>query len=328
MNDKISVIVPVYNVEQYLPRCLDSILCQSYENLEIILVDDGSPDGSGAICDGYAQKDPRIQVIHQENGGLSAARNAGIAAATGAYLAFVDSDDYLEPQAYAQMMNLARKYDVPVVVAGRWDVSGKTGEKTKGLCPGREEKIPAQELVGRIFLWDGCDSSACDKLFARALFQHIRFPVGMVCEDLAVMYRIILQADFAAMWPEPVYNYYHRPGSISGSNPISDKTFHFPRYAGEIYGYIREHHPALEPQAQYLRLRSLVLTMLAMHKRPGAADYRAQYRQARRALRRSTPALLASPYFGAQERLTALLLAFGFYGALEPVYHAIKGRKP
>lgn len=325
MSDKISVIVPVYKVEDYLPKCLDSILGQTYENLEIILVDDGSPDNCGAICDGYAAKDSRIRVIHQENGGLSAARNVGIEAATGGYLAFVDSDDYLEPFAYERMLAAAQKFDVPVVVAGRWDVSGKTGEKKKGLCPRAEEKISAEALVGRIFLWDGCDSSACDKLFASWLFKEIRFPLGMVSEDLAVMYQILLQADFSAMCPVCVYNYCHRSGSISGKAPVSDKTFHFSRHTGEIYPYIRDRYPAIEPQAHYLRLRSLVTTLLILEKQEGAENYRSEYVDARRELRKNTWFLLTSPYFGKQERATALLLALGLYGPMERVYHKIKG---
>ena len=102
--NQISVIVPVYNVEGYLARCVDSILGQTYENLEVILVDDGSRDGSGALCDAFARQDHRVKVIHKPNGGLSSARNTGIDAAQGEYLAFVDSDDWLEPDAYAQML--------------------------------------------------------------------------------------------------------------------------------------------------------------------------------------------------------------------------------
>lgn len=325
---KISVIVPVYNVEEYLPRCVDSILNQTCENLEIILVDDGSPDGSGAICDGYAARDARIRVIHQQNGGLSAARNAGIDVASGDYLAFVDSDDFLEPDAYERMLAAAKKFDVPIVVAGRWDVSGKTGAKTKGLCPKVEEKISAQELVGRIFLWDHCDSSACDKLFARDLFETVRFPLGVVSEDLAVMYRVLLQAEAAAMLPAPLYNYCHRPGSISGKAPVSEKTFHFPRHTAEIYPDIKANYPAIEPQAKYLRLRSLVYLLLALYQREGGDAYRAEAREARRELRHNRFFLLTSPYFGRQERATALLLALGLYGPLERFYHKLKGNTP
>ncbi|MDO5400289.1 MAG: glycosyltransferase [Eubacteriales bacterium] len=328
MSKIISVIVPVYDVEAYLPRCLDSILGQTYADLQIILVDDGSPDGSGAICDSYAKKDPRIQVIHQKNGGLSAARNAGLDLAEGEYVAFVDSDDYLEPEAYETMAALAEKHRVPLVVAGRWDVSGRTGEKTRGLCPRAEEAVTGQALAGRIFLWDGCDSSACDKLFARGLFERIRFPLGVVSEDLAVMYRIALQAGAAALCPVPVYNYYHRPGSISGKAPISDKTFHFPRHTQEIYRDIRDNYPAIAPQARYLRVRSLVYLLLVLYQREGGKAYRAEEKAARRELRQSIPFLLTSPYFAARERLTALLLALGLYGPLEQFYHRIKGNTP
>ena len=151
-NPLISVIVPVYNVAEYLSRCVDSILAQSYENLQIILVDDGSTDDSGKICEEYAKKDARIQVIHQNNGGLSSARNAGLDLASGEYIGFVDSDDWIEPEMYAEMLARMEKYDAQLVCAGRCDVDGGTGEKTRGLCPEREECISGEELAGRIFL--------------------------------------------------------------------------------------------------------------------------------------------------------------------------------
>lgn len=115
MKDVISVIVPVYNVSAYLPECLDSILSQDYEKLEVILIDDGSTDDSGAICDAYAQRDGRIRVIHQKNGGAAAAKNAGLRAATGEYLSFADSDDFLEPGAYAYMMSLLKENGADIV---------------------------------------------------------------------------------------------------------------------------------------------------------------------------------------------------------------------
>ena len=133
----VSVIVPVYKVAAYLPRCVDSILAQTWRNLEIILVDDGSPDECGSICDVYAEKDPRIRVIHKENGGLSSARNAGLDTASGEYIGFVDSDDWIEPEMYARMLALMEKYDAKMVCAGRYDVDGRTGERSVGLCPER-----------------------------------------------------------------------------------------------------------------------------------------------------------------------------------------------
>ena len=135
----ISVIVPIYKVEQYLRQCVDSILNQTHSALEVILVDDGSPDGSGKICDEYAARDSRVRVIHKKNGGLSDARNAGIDIARGDYIAFVDSDDWLEPDTYESMLAAMKKYQAKLVCAGRFDNSDETGTCTVGLCPEKEE---------------------------------------------------------------------------------------------------------------------------------------------------------------------------------------------
>jgi len=142
----VSVIVPVYNVEEYLGRCVDSILAQTYTNLEVILVDDGAKDSSGAICDEYAARDARVRVIHKENGGLSSARNAGIDAAKGDWLEFVDSDDWIEPDAVESMLTLALEHRTELVVAGRYDVKAKTGERKIGLCPPKMEVISGEEM--------------------------------------------------------------------------------------------------------------------------------------------------------------------------------------
>ena len=320
--DTISVIVPVYNVEAYLARCVDSILGQTYDDLEVILVDDGARDSSGRICDQYAAKDSRVKVIHKENGGLSSARNAGIEAATGEYLSFVDSDDWIEPDMYAHMLGLIRKYEAKLVCAGRYDVDGSTGEKRIGLCPQREEVIPAEELVGRIFLWDNCDSSACDKLYHRSLFGNYRYPVGVVSEDVSVMYRIILGARKAVMCDRPVYNYFHRPGSITTAS-ISDKTFHYSRHTEKIYADIRQNHPNILPQASFLRVRSLYHLLVTLEQADG--DVRRKYAQemkfARNELAKFTGFILKSSYFGMQERITDLLLIMGIYRYLRPMFH-------
>ena len=319
---KISVIVPVYNVEKYLSRCVDSILAQTYENLEIILVDDGAKDSSGAICDEYAAKDGRVRVIHKENGGLSSARNAGIEAATGAYLAFVDSDDWIVPEAYSYLMEQMLRNDVLLVCAGRYDVDGETGEKTLGLCPEKEEVITGEEMAGRIFTWDNCDSSACDKLYHAALFREHRYPKGVVCEDLPVTYRIALDAGKVAMCPKPIYHYFHRSGSISMSS-VSDKTFHYSRHTAEIYPYIQKHHPAIAPQARFLRVRSLyhLCLMLEQSEAEVRSRYTKERKQTRRALGKHMGFILQCPRFGMQEKITDLLLILGLYRLVRPVFH-------
>ena len=318
----LSVIVPVYRVEDYLRRCVDSILAQDVPGMEVILVDDGSPDGSGSICDAYARQDPRVQVIHKENGGLSSARNAGLDRATGEFVSFVDSDDYLEPGAYSAMLALAKAQEAQLVCGGRYDEDADTGAVQVGLCPETTEAVSPETMVGRIFLWDGCDSSACDKIFCRTLFAGIRFPQGRVCEDVPVIYRVVLNAGKVVFWDRPFYHYVHRGGSISQSG-VSAQTLHFSQHTGQILEDIRRSHPALLPQARYLRVRSLSHLMLVL----GQADpqtrraYAADYRQAHRDLARQTGFVLTSPYLQGRERLRDLLLVLGLYRLLRPLLH-------
>lgn len=318
----ISVIVPVYKVEALLPRCVDSILGQTCENLEIILVDDGSPDGSGKLCDDYARKDSRIRVIHKENGGLSSARNAGLDVATGEYIAFVDSDDWLVPEAYEWMLAAMKRHKVSMVCAGRYDVDEDTGEKTVGLCPEREEVISGEEMAGRIFTWDHCDSSACDKLCHRSLFESQRYPEGVVCEDLPVTYRLALKAGQVAMLDKPVYHYYHRSGSITTA-ALSDKTFHYSQHTRKIYAEICKNHPKIANQVRFLRVRSLYHLLLTLEQagKDQRKQYAGQVKATRRELRTHLAFVLTCDNMGIQEKITDVLLAAGLYRLLRPIFH-------
>lgn len=324
--ETISVIIPIYNMEAHLSRCVDSVLTQSYGTLEILLVDDGSTDGSGRLCDGYARQDQRVRVIHKENGGLSSARNAGLSAAQGAYLSLVDSDDWLEPETYRDMMNLLRQTGADMLCAGRFDVDSVTGEKTVGLCPPRQEVISGQELARRIFLWEGADSSACDKLYRRALFDNIRYPEGMTCEDVPVTYRLCLRAEKAAMLPRPVYNYYHRPESIS-TTAISEKNFHFAVHTEQILKDIAQTCPALLPEARYLRIRSLGHPLQLCIIAGKTNQYAALCRQHRQALRQQLGYILTSPLVSRKERLEFTALSLNFYGILWKVHLFLKQSK-
>ena len=322
-NPLISVIVPVYNVEPYVARCLDSILAQTETDLEIIVVDDGSRDNSGAICDCYAARDPRIRVLHKETGGLSSARNAGLDAATGDYIGFVDSDDWIAPDMYARLLALLEKYDAQLACAGRWDVDADSGKQTLGLCPPKEECISGETLAGRIFLYDNCDSSACDKLYRRELLEGLRYPEGRVCEDMPVTYRIALRAQRAAMCEKPMYSYFHRRGSITKTREITEKTFHYSQNTAEIYPFIQKNYPAIAPQARYLRVHSLAHLLLLLSQADGETrkQYAPQYRQTRRELAKHTGFFLKYPRFTLRERVTNLLLVLGVYRMLRPLFH-------
>ena len=316
----ISVIVPVYNVEKYLGKCVDSILAQTYENLEIILVEDGTRDGCGAICDAYAAKDPRVRVIHKENGGLSSARNAGMDIARGEYFGFVDSDDWIEPETYETLLNLAEKYNADLVSGSRYDVAEPTGERTLGLHHEKEECISAMEMLGRVFVWDGCDSAAWDKLYRRHLFADIRYPLGMYSEDFAIFYKLMEKANRVALCPKPLYNYLHRENSITTAK-LSEKTFHYPNHTEVIYPYICANHPQLKNQARFLRVRGIAYAMMSIDLAGEAAwkQYDAYYRHQRKEMCSHIPFLLTSPYHGKKERLIHLLLAMGLYRPLKKI---------
>lgn len=321
----VSIIVPVYNVEEYLARCVDSLVEQTYTQLEILLVDDGSKDNSGKICDEYARKDPRIRVIHKENGGLSSARNAGLDAARGEFVGFVDSDDWVEKDTYGFLLQQCLENGTQLACAGRYDVDGGTGERTVGLCPVKTETVTAEQMLGKIFVWDNCDSSACDKLFHRSLFKDLRFPLNKTSEDVAVMYRVVLAASKVTLCDRPVYNYYHRPNSITTS-AFSDKKFHFLEHTAEIYPYIQKNHPAIEPQARYFRVRALLYTLEEYYHADvaGQKKYAAACKKLQKELRCHASFILKSPYFTKRERMHGLLLAAGLYRVALKMYKAVK----
>lgn len=209
----VSVIIPVYNVQHYLARCLDSVLAQSYNNLEIIVVDDGSTDASGTMCDDYAARDSRVKVIHKSNGGLSSARNAGLDAMTGDWVTFIDSDDFVHPDYVTTFMRLADK--APVVI-GTWQELNE-GEQPRIITPifGDFITLSRNEALKRIYYQQDINHSTCCKLFNAKLFSSLRFPEGMLYEDLAVSYDLLGQAsEIVVASTPPIYYYVHRPGSI------------------------------------------------------------------------------------------------------------------
>ena len=321
-NTLISVIVPVYKVEPYLRKCVASIQAQTYQNLEIILVDDGSPDACGAICDELAAQDSRIQVIHKENGGLSSARNAGLEIAQGEYIGFVDSDDWLEPEAYEWLLDMALSENIKLVCGGRYDCSSGSGTRQVGLCPRKREVISGKELARQIFLWENVDSAAWDKLYHRSLFQEIRYPLGVVSEDVPTTYRIALEAGQVGMLDKPIYNYFHRPGSITTAS-FSPKALQPSGHTEKVLAHIRQEYPELSDSATYFHLRHLgfVCQRIEIAGREIMTEYQEAYREKRRQLRRFLPFILTSRLISKQERLTWLTICLGCYGLLRKIYH-------
>ncbi len=214
---KLSVIVPVYKVEPYIHKCVDSILGQTYTNLEVILVDDGSPDNCGKICDEYAAKDKRVKVIHKKNGGLSDARNAGIDISTGDIVGFIDSDDYIEARMYQEMIDYMEHNNLDIVCA---DTNQVKGNKIKFKPRYKKNYVwNKQEALSEI-LNGNLDNAAWNKIYKREIIGNTRFPQGRVYEDVATIYKFIYNADKVGYLSKPYYYYVKRKGSIvtSGFN--------------------------------------------------------------------------------------------------------------
>lgn len=205
----ISVIVPVYKAENYLEQCVESIRNQTYPNLEILLIDDGSPDRSGAMCDAYAAQDPRIRVFHKPNGGQSSARNLGLDNMTGEYVAFVDSDDWIERTAYEKMLELALAHHAQIVCCGmlREYADGRSVLFDR-VQEHREVRVLLREDALRENLRNAAVTySPCDKLYEKNIFSDIRMTVGKIYEDMEMIPRCIERADRIVCDPAPYYHY-------------------------------------------------------------------------------------------------------------------------
>lgn len=211
MDEVLSIVVPVYNVKKYVQHCIESLINQTYTNLEIILVDDGSTDGSGILCDELAEKDKRIQVIHKPNGGLSDARNTGIDIASGKYIGFVDSDDWVSPDMYEKMLESMIKENADIVVCG-WIEEFRDISRKKCPYPKSLDKNQAMiELLNNITIAD----HAWDKLYRTHLFREIRYPIGKTYEDIRTTHRLFNLSEKIIFISEAFYHYRQRRGSIA-----------------------------------------------------------------------------------------------------------------
>lgn len=215
-NQLISIIVPCYNVEKYLPKCIDSILSQTYKNIEIFLIDDGSPDNCGNICDKYSEKDARIKVIHKENGGLSDARNVAINIATGDFITFVDSDDYVAEDYIETLYKLIVKYDADTsITLHNSFLEGTSPTDQKDTL--YEKVYTSEGAIIDMFYQKHFDTSAWGKMYKKELFKcGLRYPKGWIFEDLPTTYRLLLRSKTIAFCNRKSYYYLLRSTSIEG----------------------------------------------------------------------------------------------------------------
>lgn len=262
----ISVIVPIYTVEPYLRKCLDSIINQTYQNIELILVDDGSPDNCGSICDEYAARDSRIRVIHKENGGVSSARNTGLMKASGEWIGWVDSDDWIELDMYEYLLRHALEHDADIAVCGRYE-QYCSHQIFRGWES--EEVLDTVQALELLLKNDVMQSYLCDKLWRRSLFDGIIFPEGRTFEDNAVMHRLFMRARQVICLPEAKYNYLQRTGSIVNDKSLENQINHYraeKQRLDEIYDQYPQFHELLTAQC----MTSSIKIWCSYYKNPRA----------------------------------------------------------
>lgn len=245
----VSVIIPVYNVESYLKECLNSVLAQTYTDLQIIVVDDGSTDESGMICDGFAAKDSRIQVVHQENLGLSSARNRGIELATGEYISFVDSDDYLLPEYIETLYKLCCDYNADMAAGSYYTLKNGRLTKAASRTAAEPELYTGSQKMDAYLRKKTVFTAAWGKLYAAGLLREIRFPPGKLFEDVYTTYLFVHAAARIILTQTPLYIYRTRPESITTS-PYSNRMLDQLEACIERCSFIQRFYPDLLNYAQ------------------------------------------------------------------------------
>lgn len=242
MQEKISIIVPVYNVEAYLERCVESILKQTYTNFELLLINDGSTDQSGDLCDQLALRDQRIRVIHKENGGLSAARNTGIDHASSDLIGFIDSDDYIDEDMYETLYRQLRESNADLSMCGHYDVFHQIPEKQVSEI--KTWNLSSEEAIKMVMEAKVLSVTAVNKLYKKELFNHLKFEVGKIAEDAFIMIRLLDQCQKVVATNEKKYYYVHRENSIT-TQKFSLKFLNVIEAYEQNANIIREHYPAI-----------------------------------------------------------------------------------
>ena len=268
MEPLISVIVPVYNVEKYLDKCVDSIVNQTYKNLEILLIDDGSPDSCPQICDEWAKKDSRI-IVHKENGGLSSARNAGLDYSTGEFVGFIDSDDWIDLKFFEVLYKNLKSECADVSVVGMWKVyKNKMVNTTEKL---RKKTFTKEEaLYNYLYFKSSINASVANKIFKIELFDNLRFPLGLIAEDRYVSAVIYSRIKRLVFDPMPMYYYILRDNSISQSS-LNMHTFDRIEITKMVCRYLKSIHYADENAITFFEMKGYldVLYKLLSINAPG-----------------------------------------------------------
>ena len=321
----VSIIVPVYDAEKYLVACIESILIQSYSNLEVVLVDDGSPDGSGTICDEYAKKDSRIVVVHQENKGVSAARNTGLDIARGDYFSFVDSDDELYPNAIEFLLKDIIEYDADMASA----VKSTVQPDGSMLSPYTTHKLSCYfglDMLNLSLEGERQTNSACAKLFSKSKFASVRFEVGKsINEDGFFLFQCYTLMPKVVQHSESIYKYFIRSNSNS-RNAFSEKYLDMLYFAERKREIIERDFPELADKVIVMEMCTH-LFFLEILCRTTEKKYTRYGRESIRFVKRNFKSFEC---INAHERKMARIVAYGLYPLYKLAYRlrvVLKGRK-
>lgn len=302
MQDMISVIVPVYKVEKYLDECVASIVAQTHQNLEIILVDDGSPDQCPVMCERWAEKDSRIRVIHTENSGVSSARNIGLASAKGAYIAFADSDDWLRPDMYEKLLAALEKTGADISACNvLLDSEGRQEPAHLRALEGT-----AEEIIAGFYRTSAYMVSPWNKLYRCALWQDVRFPVGITCgEDAMAAFQVLTRANKIVQIGDALYIYRIRENSAM-TTAFSHKRMDEELAWRRNYELTAEKYPKLQRLAcdYYLQKVNMLRQEIPAEKR---ADFAQEYDALRRILKKNVGYVLFASQLPCKQRVKLAL---------------------
>lgn len=318
----ISVIVPVYNSEKYLRPCLESILNQTYRHIEIILVDDGSTDNSGKICDQYAKLDRRVRTVHKENGGLSDARNTGLKLAAGAYITFVDSDDRILPDMVEYLYRLVKKYNCKLSLCTHtiiWD----NGRRKKEIGNGSEEKLSCEECLKRMLYQDVINTSAWAKLYSTELFSEVTFPVGKLFEDIGTIYKLFIKSSKVACGYANKYEYWIRKDSIT-TKSFSDKKLELIEMTDLMGCEVLRLYPNLTDAVLQRRVYARFSTLNQMLNTVG---YEKKRNEIIGFIKEHSSFVLNNPLASVRDKIAVLLLVYGGYNVYKYTWQVVRNRK-
>lgn len=305
--EKVSIVVPVYNVEDYLKYCVDSLINQSYKNIEIILVDDGSTDDSGRICDEYAQEDDRVRVLHIENGGLSNARNTGVNVASAEWVIFIDSDDYYDRRTVEYLVQLQKKYAVDLVATSVIEVRDFQSDDFIGSLTDIDSlKLDRYTALKEMFYGNIVGTHPGGKLYKKEILMKFPFPKGMIYEDLAVSFEHIGACNEIAVGYINLYKYYRRPGSIVNSS-YSDKFLDFYKAIELNREYVERDYPNDQEMKKALTVRYVFKGLHVVHSLLGSQMYE-QVNKIRKEYRRYWKDILINSHITRKNKLKYLLL--------------------